>query len=180
MQNSENKTIVITLQKVFFKSSNIGHGDIPRAGIITHSLALLPELLEHGYHSREGLIWGTPYVFISSDSDYPTIETTQPKIPTLNLHSRRSLYDLLCIPREGIIARYNEKKQNWKSHQIEIEWSWLTAQSLGSLQQLQSKSRNWTSSSQPTAAEYWTKLRFDKNASRDDSMRLLLCTAWHF
>ena len=122
--------------------------------------------------------YGTPYVFISSDSYYPTMETTQPKIPTLNLHSQHSLYDLLCIPREGIIARYNEKKQNWKSHQI--EWSWLTAQSLGSLQQLQSKSRNWTSSSQSTAAEYWTKLRFDKNSSGDDSMRLLLCTAWQF
>ena len=32
--------------------------DISRAGIIKHSLPLLRALLECGYYSREGLIWG--------------------------------------------------------------------------------------------------------------------------
>ena len=36
-------------------SSNIARGDILRAGIINHSLALLRALLGHGYYSREGL-----------------------------------------------------------------------------------------------------------------------------
>ena len=38
--------------------SNITRGDISRAGIIICSLALLRALLERGYYSREGLIWG--------------------------------------------------------------------------------------------------------------------------
>ena len=37
---------------------NIARGDISRAGIINPSLALLRALLECGYYSREGLIWG--------------------------------------------------------------------------------------------------------------------------
>ena len=37
------------------KPSNIARGDMSRAGIIIHSLALLRALLECGYYSREGL-----------------------------------------------------------------------------------------------------------------------------
>ena len=39
-------------------SSNIARGDILRAGIINHSFALLRALLERGYYSKKGLIWG--------------------------------------------------------------------------------------------------------------------------
>ena len=39
-------------------SSINARGDISRAGIIKHSLPLLRVLLECGYYSREGLIWG--------------------------------------------------------------------------------------------------------------------------
>ena len=50
MQNSDNKTIVISLEKVKKKmSSNIARGYISRAGIINHCLALLRVLLECGY-----------------------------------------------------------------------------------------------------------------------------------
>ena len=44
-----------------FETTKLGklfRGDILRAGIIKHSLALLWALLERGYYSREGLIWG--------------------------------------------------------------------------------------------------------------------------
>ena len=117
MQNSENKTIIITLQKVktnAFEYCPWGYGNLGiyrgwLFPVITAGIIRTWVLFKGGFYMRK---YGTPYIFISSDSDYPTIETTQPKIPTLNLHSRRSLYDLLCIPREGIIARYNEKKQN--------------------------------------------------------------------
>ena len=44
------------IDNFFLKSSNIARGDISRAGIIKHSLALLRALLECGYYSREGLI----------------------------------------------------------------------------------------------------------------------------
>ena len=43
-------------------SSNNACGDISRAGIINHSMALLRALLECGYYSREGLIWGNTVV----------------------------------------------------------------------------------------------------------------------
>ena len=39
-------------------SSNMARGDISRAGIINHSLALLQAILECGHYSREGLIRG--------------------------------------------------------------------------------------------------------------------------
>ena len=51
-----NLTIATTLQKVKRMSLNIARGDISRAGIINHFLALLRALLECGYYSREGLI----------------------------------------------------------------------------------------------------------------------------
>ena len=37
---------------------NITRGDKSRTGIIFHSLVLLRALLERGYYSREGFIWG--------------------------------------------------------------------------------------------------------------------------
>ena len=39
-------------------SSNIARGDISRTGIINYFLPLLRALLECGFYSREGLIWG--------------------------------------------------------------------------------------------------------------------------
>ena len=39
-------------------SSNIAHGDISRAGIILLQGLQLRAILECGYYSREGLIWG--------------------------------------------------------------------------------------------------------------------------
>ena len=48
-------TFITLLQKVKMSSNN-ARGDISRAGIINHSLALLRALLECGYYSREGLI----------------------------------------------------------------------------------------------------------------------------
>ena len=51
MQNSDNKTIVISLEKVKKKmSSNIARGYISRAGIINYCLTLLRVLLECGYY----------------------------------------------------------------------------------------------------------------------------------
>ena len=41
----------------------IARGDILRAGIINCSIALLRALLECGYYSREGLIWGNTVVY---------------------------------------------------------------------------------------------------------------------
>ena len=46
------------LHSVIVSTLNIARGDISRAGIINNSLALLRGLLECGYYSREGLIWG--------------------------------------------------------------------------------------------------------------------------
>jgi hypothetical protein len=59
MQNSEKKTIAKS-KKI---SLNIARGDILKAGIINHSMALLRALLERKYYSREGHICGNTVVF---------------------------------------------------------------------------------------------------------------------
>ena len=47
-------------------SSNIARGDISRAGIILYDLKVRV-LLERGFYSREGLIWGNT-VYVPYDS----------------------------------------------------------------------------------------------------------------
>jgi len=50
--------LIIYAKKIIYMSSNIARGDISRAGIIFIQGLQLRVLLECGYYSREGLIWG--------------------------------------------------------------------------------------------------------------------------